>query len=76
MLLRIAFVLALLPFAALAQTDMRLAQPMIEALQAQVALQQAMLRVAEQDREALRAALCGRMPLQKEPVPGCARTEK
>jgi hypothetical protein len=47
----------LLALPAMAQTDPRLAEPLIQALQAQIALQQAVLRVRDEDALAREAAV-------------------
>ncbi len=47
----------LLAMPAMAQTDPRLAGPLIQALQAQVTLQQAMLAVRDQDAQAREAEM-------------------
>ncbi len=55
MLLRTLAAALLLASPAMAQTDPRLAEPVIQALQAQIALQQSVLRVRDED-ERMRAA--------------------
>jgi hypothetical protein len=54
----LALLLAFLPVLAQAQqVDPRLADPMLQAMQAQLALQQAMLKVQAEDAEARQATL-------------------
>lgn len=77
-MLRLAFALMLLPLAALAQQpDPRLSGPMIQALQAQLAFQQALLRAHEEDAAALRAKLCEAIEEEKrKEVAECAKLDR
>jgi hypothetical protein len=63
--------LLLLPLSgAGAQVDPRLAEPMLQAMQAQLALQQAMLKVQAEDAEAQKATLWQWFLTAREPQLG------
>jgi len=69
--------LLLLPLSvAWAQVDPRLAEPMLQAMQAQLALQQAMLKVQAEDAAARQATLWEWFLAAREPQLGEAKKER